>query len=432
VVAIVGIILDCGNSGSIIGNTINVYKDCNMTEDRTTDFDDDAKVERMRKEFEAFMLSGTKKPIVDESIGDSSSSCQHDASHSKKKKKKKKGKQSFCASAKVNGGGAGDDYAPPTMTPSGSTATTPILGQCRKSMSRTTDKKRYFQLLRSFNDKVQHNWLDTDDQMLSIIENIVSIRARLPIEWKVLQFATTQLASSSTQRDMNPQCGIRDDVTNMHLKNGDHPWKYCGFLGKPKEVPYSTVHLHIDDIQLALSNDLMQHEKMLVELRKHISQLAECHDAVGRVVDTLWQFHLECCSVLEAQEDEPQDDAEICDDIDNDLESNIMQGVTKVFHMLSMELHRKQGLVPLILESTKDELLGISADEAEFMVRNNIGVQGIEVSVGGDGSDDAYEKSTHGLRVARKCCKVWKRSSDETCVDVSLVAYLVKLGGGEV
>jgi hypothetical protein len=408
-----------------------------MTEDRTnndpTDADADAKVERMRKEFEAFMLSGTKKPIVGESIGASSSSCQHhDASHSKKKKKKKKGKQSFGASAKVNGDGAGDDYAPPTMTPSGSTATTPILGQCRNSMSRTTDKKRYFQLLRSFNDKVQYNWLDTDDQMLSIIENIVSIRARLPIEWKVLQFSTTQLYSPSTQRAMNPQCGFRDDVTNMHLDNGDHLWKYCGFLGKPKEVPYSLVHLNIDDIQLALSNDLMQHEKMLVELRKHISQLSECHDALGRVVDTLWHFHLECCSVVEAQEDEPQDDADIGDDVDKVLESNIVHAVTEVFHMLSMELLRKQRLVPLVLESTNDELLGIKEDEAELMVRNKNGVQGVEGYVGGDSNDAIYDKSTHGLRAARKCCKGWKRTSDDTCVDLSLIGHLVKLGGGEV
>jgi hypothetical protein len=380
------------------------------TDSNHADIDEDAKVERMRQEFESFMLSGKTKPRVDE--GNS----LQGASNQSKKKKKKKGRQSIgdsTGSARASGDDATVDSTPTSASVSTSTSST-ILGQCTKSTSRTTDKKRYFQLLRSFNDKVQHSWLDTDDQMLSIIENIVSIRGRLPIEWKLLHLASSQSSSpgaSSNERGMNPQAD--DDDDSMFRDK----WKNCGFLGKPKETPYSSVHLHIDDIQLALSNDLMQHEKMLLELRRQMSQLAECQEAVGRIVENLWQFHLECCSGVEDDVDEKEQDGAA-----HDMENDIVQGVTEVFHMLSMELHRKQKIVPMIIESTKDDLLGIKEDETAD--------EGVPTSVGEDGSDDANWKGSGGLQAARKCCKIWNRSSVETCIDMSLIAYLIKLGGG--
>lgn len=370
--------------------------------------DDDAKVARMRQEFESFMLSGKKNKSADPSSCHLDSSLQ---SKHKKKNKKKKAKQSFGDVSTT-----GIDKAPP-LTALGPSTTSSASKRCLRSGA--TDKKRYFQLLRSFNDKIKHNWLHTDDQLLSIIENIVNIRARLPIEWKVLQLASSQSSSSiasSSQQGIHPQedfsnCGD----ANFHRQNDDR-WKYCGFLGKPKEMPYSSVHLHTIDIQLALSNDLMQHEKMLVELRKHMAQLAECHDTVDRVVDTLWHFHLGCCSSV-VQEDEEQDEAGVDDDVDKDAENHILQIVTDVFHMLSIELYRKQKLVPLIIESTKDELLGIKEDETDFMSRSDKRVEG--------------GNNTHGLQTARMCCKVWKRSSDETCVDGNLIEYLFNLGGRE-
>lgn len=377
-----------------------------------TTIDEDAKMARMRQEFESFMLSGKKNTSADPSSSHLESSLQ---SKNKKKNKKKKAKQSLGDNSTADNPRASDDdkgidKAPP-LTVLGPSTTSSAIKFC--SRSGTTDKKRYFQLLRSFNNKIKHNWLHTDDQLLSIIENIVNIRARLPIEWKVLQLASSPSSSSvasshSHQRGMHP----RDDVdncgdSNFHRQNDDR-WKYCGFLGKPKEMPYSSVHLHTSDIQLALSDDVIQHEKMLVELRKHMSQLAECHDGVGRVVDTLWQFHLDCCSSM-VQKDKEQDEAGVDDGVD------ILQIVTDVFHMLSMELYRKQKIVPLIIGSTKDELLGIREDETDFMSRSDKGV---------GGGDDP-----RGLRTARMCCKVWKRSSDETCVDVNLLAYLFNLGG---
>jgi len=213
----------------------------------------------------------------------------------------------------------------------------------------------------------------------------------------------------SSQTYLYASSTFDDDASSDYVTNqgNDDRWKHYGFLGKPKETPYSSIHLHVDDIQLALSNDIMQHEKMLVELRRHTSLFAECHDAVGRVVDTMWRFHLECGSAM-AHEDEEQDGAGISDYfVDMDTENTIVQIVTDVFHMLSMELHRKQNLVPQIIESTKDELLGMKEEETEFVTGKTEGVQWLGMTPEGEGNDDAYG-GTRGLQVASMCNKIWK------------------------
>jgi len=363
----------------------------NDTNNNTNDDGDDA--EKMRLAFEAFMLTG-KKPPTEEKNNDPSSSCATSTLSTKSKKKKKKKKSSF----------GGTPPKPPSRESSDS-ATKPSPMHKQSSKSRA-DRKRYYQLLRSFNDKVKHTWLDIDDQMLAILQNIVSIRGRLPLEWKLLH-------SSSLKQD-NPEGG------GDFVDGNQDDWKYCGLLGKPKEIPYS-FHLRPNDVQLALSNDLKQHEKMLIALRSFISNLAECHDALGRVVDNLWKFHLECTTEDEEEgEGQGQGDDGWMHNEDDGMES-IVQNVTNVFQMLSMELYRKQSLVPLIIESTEDEILGVekqasSAGDARGYAKGNLRL------VGSDGN------TLSGVQTARKCCKSWQRSSDESCIDEGLISHVMKLG----
>ena len=156
----------------------------------------------------------------------------------------------------------------------------------------------------------------------------------------------------------------------------------------------------MSDIELALSNDLMQHEKMLGGVRSLMSNLAECHDALGRGVDTLWKFHLEC---TEGRGEELGNNEE-----DDDLES-IVQNVTNLFHMLSMELYRKQCLVPMIIDSTEDEILGV-----EEQVGGDVGDHG-------RGNSSSSNNDLSGLATARKCYNSWKRSSEESCIDEVLI-----------
>lgn len=144
------------------------------------------------------------------------------------------------------------------------------------------DKKRYYQLLRSFDDKVQKVWLDLDDQMLAILQNVASIRGRLPLEWKLLR---------SPDLVANEHSEIHDgDSANGAGVDGG--WKFCGYGGKPRECSHA-FRLRRDDARRALEHDLVQHEKMLRGLRSCMSDLAEAHEALGRVVDGTWKFHLD-------------------------------------------------------------------------------------------------------------------------------------------
>ena len=338
--------------------------------DNTMNSNEDDDAEAMRKSFEAFMLSGKKSTADSEDTNnnrDDSSTVATSQSNKGKKKKKKKKKQSLTG---------GTSPRPPLSTPPSKLSMSDTQSQ---SSSRTTptqstkskEKKRYYQLLRTFNDKVQHTWLDLDGQMLSILQNVVSIRSRLPLEWKILH--------SSYLKDEN-------NGNNPQLEDEDE-WKYYGVVGKPKEVSYA-FHLRTNDVQLALSNDLRQHEKMLGGLRSLMTNLADCHDALGRNVDTIWKFHLECCTTEDIGDED-------------DSMQNIVDNVTEVYQMLSMELYRKQCMIPLIMESTQDEILGI-------------------------------EKGKHTAdntpKTARKCCNSWKRSSEASCIDERLITHVLKLG----
>ncbi len=100
------------------------------------------------------------------------------------------------------------------------------------------------------------------------------------------------------------------------------------------------------------------------------------------------------------------------DDVNVDME-NIVQVVTDVFHMLSIELYMKQVLVLLVIESAGgDRILGIENRKGKL---NSIGSGGA--------------RSLPNLQAAKKCCEAWPRSSIETFVEKSLTTLLYDFGG---
>ena len=344
-----------------------------MSNTNNTTTGDDA--EAMRQSFESFMLSGKQSANESEKTDDASSLATQ-SNKSRKKKKKKK--------SKSIGGAATTPLPKLPSTPSikssgGSSIGTPSTSSST-TKQKSKEKKRYYQLINSFNDKVTHTWINIDDQILTVLQNVVSIRSRLPLEWKVLH------SSHLKDDNVNPQ----DD--DYGRKEDD--WKQHGLQGKLKETPYS-FHLHTSDVQLALNHDMTQHEKILAAIRTLMTNLSDCHEALSRVVDTLWKFHLDCTQDrIEEDDDEDKEDGEIQDMVDN---------VTEVYQMLSSELYRKQLLIPLILESTQDEILGIEKGKI-------------------------IEGSRKGLQSARECCKSWDRNSEESCIDESKLSYVLKLG----
>jgi len=339
--------------------------------------------EKMRRAFEAFMLTGKN---ADASHVDESSSHQTTSNRSKKKKKKKKSSL----------GGTSPSVTPPKKnTPSGATPTS----SKRSAAKSKGEKKRYYQLLRSFDDKVLR-WLDLDDEMLSVLQNVVSIRGRLPVEWKLLNNSSMD----NNRHDGSPDPEEEDD--------DEEEWKYHGFQGKPKEIPYSSFHMRTHDVRLALINDATQHERMLGALRSLVSELAERHDGLGRLVDSLWKFHQEC-SLSDGGGNggwEVGGDRGTNDEEEDDME-RMVECKTDVYRMLSMELYRKQGLVRVVLESTQDDMLGIEDARGRQGVGETAATSGM--SAGNDGGGGTL----NSLLIARQCRDSWKRTSEGSCID---------------
>mmetsp|Transcript_8785 Transcript_8785/g.13038 ORF Transcript_8785/g.13038 Transcript_8785/m.13038 type:complete len:345 (+) Transcript_8785:120-1154(+) len=331
---------------------------------------DDA--EKMRLAFEQFMLSGGKNSKNNNNSQEKNSNEEvttPQSTSSKSKKKKKKKRQSTGATSnKVVSTPAATIKQPSPQQQQPTTTPNPKI------------KKRYYQLLRSFNDKVKHTWIDIDEQLLSVLQNIVSIRGRVPHEWKVLSQAT-RYYQAMVVKDSPEQEEEFDNDGN----HGDD-WKSYGHQETSSQS--FSHHLRIDDIQLALSHDLEQHEKMLTGLRSLMSNMAECHDALGRIVDNLWQFHFEV------------ENNEGMNNKDESLE-HIVTCVTSLYQMLSVELYRKQNMIPMVIDSMKDEILGM----------NELG----------KGHDVGTKKSQ---TLVRECCKSWKRSSS----DEELLLSVMKLG----
>ena len=327
--------------------------------------DDDA--EKMRLAFEQFMLSGGKNNnSAKKGSNESSSTATTPQSTSNKSKKKKKKKRQSTGGVTPTKKVAATP-PPVSTTKNSSSQKSPQ----QKSTPNPKIKKRYYQLLRSFNDKVKHTWIEIDQQLLSVLQNIVSIRGRLPHEWKVLSQAERYFPAMVEEKQEYDFIDVNDDGWKSHGQRG---------------MPFS-YHLQIDDIQLAISYDLEQHEKMLVGLRSLMSNMAECHDALGRIVDSLWQFHLEV-------EDNNENEG-MKDDMDN-----IVNCATSLYQMLSMEVYKKQNMISSVIDSTEDDIFGMNE------ANKGVGV------------------ATKSQKFVRECCASWKRSTR----DEELLMNVMSLG----
>ena len=312
-----------------------------------TENEDDA--EQMRLAFEAFMLKG-KGAATSDAGGDIATNTTNTTSGSKKKKKKKR------------------PSTGPSPQKQKAIPPSPITFSSPSKVEQST-KKRYYQLLRSFSNKIQQSWFEVDDQILAILESIVGIRTRLPLEWKLL--------------NSYDAFGERNDDE----KGTEADWKCHGF--RRTSGGHHPFHLHRNDVQLALNNDLEQHEKMMTALRSLIAELSECHDSLGRLVDTIWTFHVD--NQQDADDTEYEENNEY-----NDMEI-LVQNASDLFQILSEELYRKQCLIPSIIATTHDEMLGESS--------NPIGA------------------GSAPLEEARRCHRLWSRRVDQRLVD-----WILKLG----
>jgi hypothetical protein len=194
-----------------------------------------------------------------------------------------------------------------------STPTTPMSGGDPMSSGKKRNKSE-MAVFRAFQGRLQE-WKDLDNQLDAVLDSIVNLRDRIWWETKHLQ----ELSSAK-------------------------PWQKSCFRSTSR---FATA-LKRDDVQVALTHDLLQHEKMLTSSRTLIASLAQAQDAMGRRLDEWMMMDLE-------------------DPLSEQGQATLEQA-QGVYVFLAEELYRKQLLVKRVLDSCHDGL--VDEDALEEVIGN--------------------------------------------------------------
>jgi len=208
-------------------------------------------------------------------------------------------------------GGRRGNAGPPSPLPGRNTPT-----PSKKNNNKKTSRQNYGPTLKAFQGRVQE-WKDLDDQLYQVLNSIVNLRNRIWWETKSLR---------------------------KNRKSSSKPWHGSGY--RQHYDGYSSC-LVTGDIQMAISHDLLQHEKMLSAARMLISSMAQVQDSIGRRLDELYQLLLEDSSVGSSS---------------SSSTTRILHQAQEIYLLLGAELYRKQLLVSTTLESCDDGLLYMDDD----------------------------------------------------------------------
>jgi hypothetical protein len=210
-------------------------------------------------------------------------------------------------------------------------------------------ERKYWQILNAFQGTLERDWLQFDDNLLDVVSSIANLRGRIAMESRLL---------------------AKKDSHKLWDGHGYHPTKSS---------------LSTEDVDLALSHDLLQHEKMMRGLRTLLASLSEAQEALGRRLEELMLHHLETKQCMP-------------------LWTSVVDRLQQDFCDLAMELYRKQVLVGSLLDAVNDDLLVAHEDE------------------------ETVDAHVNPRRVADKCCREWPRGSNKSHVNVKMLDGLLQLG----
>jgi len=253
-------------------------------------------------------------------------------------------------------------------------------------------EKKYWSIYHRFCNILQNHWIDIDDQTLQVVHSISGIRHRLPLQMK--QSKKYEESKINTQND-----SLKFQGYNQTLISSS-----SSLLHDSKQRDLTWL-LQREDIELALSYDLIQHEKMMEGLRSLLSNLAETHESLSRTLDEIMKFHLQQQEVL-INYDKHYSSLSWTS---YQKTSELVGVLNDLFQMLSMELYRKQMLTNSILDSADDRIL--LSDQEDWFGSH----------VGNDPNDASPKK------IIKYCLDCWSRPCDQSCIDTTLLEYALSL-----
>jgi hypothetical protein len=246
----------------------------------------------------------------------------------------------------------------------------------------------------AFHGTLVRDWLEVDENLGQVMASIANLRERcwltshLVVKQKQQQSRNSSWSSRGSSMNM-----LRNNRTNPNNNDNDSfrqkpLWKGHGFRADAQKTA-----LPEDDLELALSHDLLQHERMLAGARKLIHSLGEAQEALGRRLDELLLHHMETYRYLDYSMTAEGFVAfeGICSRVDH---------CQQLYSQSSKELYRKQSLAAQVFDSVADNLL--YRERAVF--RYGAGVSG------GDGDDAARSPRA----VAQRVVDQWPRTHRES------------------
>ncbi len=256
-------------------------------------------------------------------------------------------------------------------------------------------EKTYLYIFKRFMNRIKDDWLDIDDQAYQVVKSIAGIRRRLPSENKMLR----QFKDVMVQKKSWACHGIRRALVvakGEEEKNGDYE---CSSGAHVAGFGLLTE----EDIELALSHDLMQHEKMMSGLRSLFAQLSDCHEALMRMLDEMNKHHLDCSESFYWGDLPP-----------SFHRAASLEGLmSDLLAMLSLELYRKQCMVHEVLEKVKDDILRNSKSGA-----------------GGGREDDSEWEDLTPQGVVDRCCRLWPKGCLESSIEITTLENALDLVQG--
>lgn len=206
-------------------------------------------------------------------------------------------------------------------------ATTPT-----KSPQKRNPERQYSTIIKAFQGTLQRDWLEVDDNLAAVMRSISNLRDR--IYWS-------------------------SQLLLQHNSKKEDDWQ--------NDARGPRVILLNDDIELALSYEMQQHELMMAGARSLLSSLNQAQEALGRRLAEGMQYDIQLQGEwFERGEVSPP---------------SMMGALEDVYRTLAVELYNKQGAVQSVLDCTND-----------FLLAND---------------EDMMTADENPRRIARRCCNKW-------------------------
>jgi hypothetical protein len=264
--------------------------------------------------------------------------------------------------------------------------------QRQKQINETQQKfkkaeRKYWSIFHKFCNILQTHWIDIDNHSFEVITSISGMRQRLPITMKLLE----QYEDEASSQESKQKCG----------------WKYqCNkTLLVSSSMQSTNKLLQKKDVELSLSHDMLQHEKMMEGLRSLMANLSEMHEALSRALEDMMQHQLED----EQQREEYRRFDLLSDTASYRTSLTLVDVTSELYEMFSIELFRKQEMVHYLCKSVDDRLF--ATKQVEEM----------------DAGRKEEIERCGPKEVAKQCLQNWQSSSSKSLIDKNLLDYSLRL-----